>query len=423
MTIQKLLSTRLLIINLCVVFILAYVILPISVHVFYLDNEYFLKLAQLTVVAVIMITIGYLIPIFDWRFSHSAKRLHLDAQAFHVIVWSFFLIFVIFTIATAESVPLVSALRGATASVLSEQRGGFLKARLGAEAILAYLSTIFVSALLPYSLASLFINRNRSRYLMLFIFLCYSVSFLQKALFLNALFPLLYIFIVYDRKRISKLFYFVVAGSALLWFLTTISFENSTDNDTASAIEADGEYWTANYLAKDPTSYLIWRIVAVPMFTAADTLHVFTVQFSGKWFWGATSSFFSTLFSLDRIQLEKIVYEYQWGWNPTANANANYITEAYVNFGLIGVVFFSLFVGQSLRWFRRSRDYAIKSLWPIYCFAIFSSGLIGTLLSNGYTIVFFISLFLKISQPAYRKRHATINERFETIAKDTKTSC
>ena len=180
MTIQKLLSTRFLVINLCVVFLSAYVILPIYVYLTYFDDPYFLKLAQLTLLAIILIGIGYLLPIFDWRFSHSAKRFHLDAQAFHIIVWSFFLIFIIFTIVTAESVPLVSALRGADASALSAQRGGFLKGRVGAEAILAYLSTFFVSALLPYSLASMFINRKRLRYLMLFLFLFIRLVFFKR---------------------------------------------------------------------------------------------------------------------------------------------------------------------------------------------------------------------------------------------------
>jgi hypothetical protein len=302
------------------------------------------------------------------------------------------------TISTAESVPLISALRGASASVLSQQRGEFLKARVGAEAILAYLSTIFVSALLPYSLASLFIKRQRLRFLLLFIFLCYSVSFLQKALFFNVLVPLLYLFVVYDTKKSPKTFYICVASVALLYFLTKLAFENDLYSFATLTDEVPGEYWTASYLANDPFDYLLWRIVSVPIFTATDTLRVVTEQFNGRWLWGATSSFFSSLFFLDRIPLEKIVYEFQWGWNETANANANYITEAYVNFGWAGVVMFSLFVGQTLRWFRRSRDYAIKSLWPIYFFAIFTSGLIGTLLSNGYIIIFFISLFIKISQ-------------------------
>ncbi len=397
-TLKSVLSTRWLVITICLVFSLTYLVLPLYVHFFILPDPYFFKMAQLTAVAVAMITIGYLIPLFDWRFSSSAKRLYIDDRIFHIIVWGFFIIFVMVTITTAESVPFISALRGASASVLSQQRGEFLKARVGAGAILAYLSTLFVSALLPYSLSSLFIKRQRLRYLLLFIFLCYSVSFLQKALFFNVLVPLLYLFVVYDTKKNHKTFNICVASVALLYFLTKLAFENDFYSFAALADEVPGEYWTAGYLANDPFDYLIWRIVSVPIFTATDTLRVVTEQFNGRWLWGATSSFLSSLFFLDRIPLEKIVYEYQWGWNETANANASYITEAYVNFGWAGVVLLSLFVGQTLRWFRRSRDYAIKSLWPIYFFSIFTSGLIGTLLSNGYTIIFFISLFIKISQ-------------------------
>jgi hypothetical protein len=393
-----LLSTRWLVINICSFFILTYAILPLYVHLFVLPDPYFLMLAELTGIAVAMITIGYFLPLFDWRFSSSAKRLYFDARIFHIIVWGFFAIFVLVTLATAESVPLISALRGASASVLSQQRGEFLKARVGSEVILAYLSTIFVSALLPYSLARCFIKRLRLRYLLLVIFLLYSVSFLQKALFFNVLVPLLYLFVVYDTHKNSKTFYIFAASIALLYILTKLAFENNQYSFTFLSNEGPGAYWTAGYLSTDPIDYLIWRIVSVPIFTAADTLRVFTEHFNDRLFWGATSSFFSNLFFLDRIPLEKIVYEYQWGWNETANANANYIAEAYVNFGFLGVVGFSLFVGQTLRWFNRSRDYAVKALWPIYFFAIFTSGLVGTMLSNGYILIFFISLFVKVSQ-------------------------
>lgn len=394
--IQKIFSTRLAALNFCTVLLIAYAILPASVYLHLIEDPYFIELALVTILAVAMITVGYFFPMFDSRFAPSAKRLQIDARFFHTFVWASFLAFVIITIATAEAVPIISALQGASAEVLDEQRGQFLKARVGSEVIFGYLSTLFVSALLPYSLVDLFINRQRFRYLLLLIFLCYSISFLQKALFINVLVPLIYINIVRGKINFAKMLFAGIGSIAFLYLITRLAFGNNDDAFSLVASAPIGDFFGAAYLPTGPIDHLIWRSTAVPMFTAADTLRVFAEQFEGKPLWGATSSFFSGLLSIDRVPLEKLVYEYQWGWNDTGNANSVFITEAFVNFGLVGVLFFSLFVGQTLRWFRLSNDQAFKSLWPIYCFAIFSSGLIGTMLSNGYTFMFFLALCIHL---------------------------
>ena len=408
MPIQRIIETRWAALDFSIALLLAYAVLPFTIYFFFIDEPYFLELARLTLLAVGMISIGYFLPVFDSRFTSSAKRLRVDAFNFHILIWFFFLIFVIVTVATAESVPLISALRGVPAEILSQQRGEFLKARIGPGAALAYLSTLFVSALLPYSMVNLFIDRQRFRYFLLFIFLFYSAIFLQKALFINVLVPLVYLVAVRGQRSTAKMLFMGIAGAVLLYVLTKLAFVNYSG---ASAVTAPGDFWKASYMPSNPIDHLFWRIIAVPIFTAADALRVFAEEFGGKWLWGATSSFLAVLSSLEHIPFEKMVYEYQWGWNDTANANATYITEAYVNFGWVGVILFSLFVGQTLRWFRRSQDYAFKSLWPIYCFAIFTSGLIGTMFSNGYTLIFLLSLFARLSRQTYRKCLPSINPK------------
>jgi hypothetical protein len=156
------------------------------------------------------------------------------------------------------------------------------------------------------------------------------------------------------------------------------------------------DFFKTTYKASGPTNYVVWRAIAVPIFTAADTLRVFAERFGGEPLWGATSSFLAAIFSQDRVVLEKFVYEYQFGWNELANANAVFFAEAFANFHWYGVVLFSMFVGQSLRWFRKSDDIAFKALWMNYCFALSIAGLIGTMLSNGYSLIFFLALFCSL---------------------------
>lgn len=393
MIFRLLTSTRLAVFLFVTAILLVYGLLPFGVALIAVSNPYFLELAQLTAAACVAILIGYNLPLLDHRFEPHAVRIRIDATAFHVVIWSAFVVFLVITFATAEAIPIVSALRGADTAELSQQRGDFLKARVGVEAALLYLSTMFVSALLPYSLARMFIDKARYRFLLTGLFLFFSISFLAKALFVNVVLPLLYVFAQRHRANGGRVLYIVIGSVVLLYVVTLLSFGGQSEFETTGA--GAGAFFGSGYLPTGPIDHLIWRAIAVPMFTAADTLLVFAEQFNRELMLGATSSFFAALFGLERIPLERLVFEQQWSWNDIANSNAVYVTEAFVNFGWAGVAVFSLFVGQTLRWFRRSHDEAFKALWMIYCLAIFTSSLIGTMLSNAYLLIFAIAIFVR----------------------------
>lgn len=393
-------AAGLLIGGLCIV----YVALPLLIDAVFAPNPYFVQLAQLSVVAAVLIAVGYHVPLLDNRFSAAAPRIVVSARSFHVVVWGAFVIFLVITFTTAPSIPIFSAISGANAADLSLERGAFLKARVGLESVLIYISTLFVAALLPYSLALLFIRKSQLRFILLLLFLAYSLSFLQKALFFNVVLPLLYL-AARNRNASTKRILGVVFGSGLLLYLVTLlAFGSPEDNalEIGGGAVTGGDFFGASFLPSNPLEHLLWRATAVPMFSASDTLLVHQEQFGGEPLWGATSSFFAGAFGLERIPMERLVSEYEWGWNDIANSNALYVTEAFVNFDWFGVGVFSLFVGQSLRWFRRSRDEAFKSLWMIYVLAVFTSGLIGTLLSNGYLLMFAMALFVRLGKPTRR---------------------
>ncbi len=375
-----------------------YVGLPLAVDSLFLPNPYFVQLAQISAVSCVAIAAGYWLPLFDRRFRAGVPRLWIESTGFHTLVWSTFGIFLVITLATADAIPLISAFQGVGAGDLAQQRGDFLKTRSGAEAALIYISTLFVSALLPYSLALLFIEKSRFRFLLLGLFLAYSLSFLQKALFLNVLFPLLYLAARGRSGSALRVLGLIGSCLVLLVVITQLAFGGSDGPASGVTNAANTDYFAATYLPGGTVEHLVWRSTAVPMFSASDTLVVHDEQFGRQPLWGATSSFFAGLFGLERINLERLVSEHQWGWSDIANTNSVYITEAWVNFGWIGIVLFSVFVGQALRWFRHSTDEAFKALWPIFCFAIFTSGLIGTLLSNGYALIFGIALFARIGK-------------------------
>lgn len=166
----------------------------------------------------------------------------------------------------------------------------------------------------------------------------------------------------------------------------------------------DPKYMAAGYQPSGTVDHLAWRILSVPLFTAKDALKVFDVRFDSVPLMGATSSFLAKLFGQERVAYERIVFAEQWGQNQTGTGSANsvYVTEAFVNFGWIGVVVFSLLIGQMFRWMSISSDVAFQSLWPVFASGLYVAGFIGLMLSNGFVVIFLMALFVKwkVQDPA-----------------------
>jgi hypothetical protein len=181
---------------------------------------------------------------------------------------------------------------------------------------------------------------------------------------------------------------------AMAGILVAVTFFSGVGT-ISSAGETD--FFSAKYIPQSPLEYLLWRSVAIPLVTAADAIQLFYMDFDGEVFRGATSSLLCVLFGIERIEFERLVFAAQWGQNATGSGSSNsvYITEALVNFGLCGVIGFSCLVGMILRMFAKSRDEAFRSLWLIFCFGLYTSGLIGQLFSNGFILLFFQSGFCK----------------------------
>jgi hypothetical protein len=243
----------------------------------------------------------------------------------------------------------------------------------------------------------MFIDRTRYRYWMMLLFLAFSVSFLVRSMFITVLFPLFYV-AVHERKAGgARVIALLSAAFILLLVLTTLAAGLRTQFADGPS---DASFFEAGYAPQHIGDLLLWRSAAVPMFAASDTLLVFHELLGGRHLWGATSTFLSAVFSMERVNVEVLVHAYQWGLNDLGNSNAVFFTEGYVNFGAVGVGLYALFVGQSLRWFRQSQDEAFKALWPVYSYLLFSGGLISHLISNGYLLMFFLAFFIKIEKKA-----------------------
>lgn len=385
------------------ILIIIYTLIPLSMYLLFDSEVVFLKLAILTAISVVFLWFGSSITLFDSRFSLNAIRFKLNSNIFHILVWVGFLAFVIITFSTAPSIPILSSLQGASANELSFERGDFLKNRVGAELLLLYMSTIFTNTLVPYSIVLLYLKKSKFRHFFAFLFFLFCISFLAKALFLNLALPLLAYFAI-TKKLNKKAIVIGTLGPVLILLSSTILSLGGGHDSTVSASADNADYMSAQYIPSTPISFVIWRAVAVPIYTATDTLIVHEHQFHDEPLLGATSSLLSAIFGLERINLERYVFEHQFGsWNEIANANAVFIVDAYANFGYLGVIFFGIFIGLIFRWFRLSADVGFQSLWPLFAFVLFNASFIGMLLSNGFLYMLFHSLFLSVVNP--KKSH------------------
>jgi hypothetical protein len=378
----------------CVALGAVYGLIPLAAYLFVVPEPSFLHLAWLTSLAIMGLLIGSRISLLDARFGPRALRIAIPAPAFHTATWLVFIVFVAVTFLTAPSIPLVSALQGVSAESLSQERGDFLKGRSGAGIALLYISTFLTNTVAPYSVVLLYATRARVRHVLAGLFFLFCISFMQKALFLNLVLPLLALFAITNRLP-ARSALSVTLGSILVLLIGTYLSLGETGEGAAAAVGAN--YLSAIYAPSNPLDYFAWRAFAVPIFTATDTLVVHTEQFGGRPLLGATSSLIASIFGMERINIERFVFEHQFGsWNEIANSNAVFITDAFVNFGYAGVIAFAAFIGVIFRWFRISRDVGFKSLWPLLAFILFSAPLIGMLLSNGFLYMLFHALFIKI---------------------------
>lgn len=385
---------------LCLGMLVAYCLLPLIIDAASSGTVRFGILATMTTVSVLAVLAGALTPVLDPWTSGRLPRLAVGSGTFNAAVWTPFLLFACVAWATAPEIPLIAALSGADPNEIAILREQFLKAREGWQASFVYINAIFSGALLPYSLALMFLHGMRVRWLAAGFFFLFCISFLEKVFFFKIALPMLYL--ILQGKAHTRLSprMMVLGMCAILAAVTVFS-----GSGQLGAIQGDG-FFSVTYVPEGGLAHLLWRSVAIPMVTAADAIRVLAEHFNDQPLLGATSSFLAGMFGMERIEYERMVFAAQWGQNETGTGSANsvFFTEAFVNFGWLGVILFSYVVGLLMRMFAVSRDEAFKALWLLFAFGVYTSGLIGMLLSNGFILLFIMALFVRIRVRTSRGR-------------------
>lgn len=361
------------------IFGFSYIIIPFFFIKDY-DRTYLNQLIFLMSFSVLFYIIGL-------NIGQAKKKSRMYSVDFNkVINWFFilFLVIVFVIIITARNIPLISFFKGASSADLTIFREDFLKARAGWEASLNYIISIINSSFLPYLICASFIIKHKKRFLYAGVFLLYSISFLEKAYFFKLALPLffLYFFTVKNKFR------FVIKGVILIFGILVLMFI-ITGTKESIFVRNYESFFSIYYNANGPIEGMFWRAFVVPVATAVDGLKVFTTMFNGELLNGSTSSLISLITNQPRVNFERYLYQEQFGGVETGNANQVYVIEAFINFGLVGVILFSFIVGRIVRFCILKRDIVLIAILPLFLYSLFNSGLIGNLFSNGF-ILFFI---------------------------------
>ena len=358
-----------------------------------LEDEAYLGLALLATLSVISIHMGSELKFLDRQLVRG-RKFHISSTKYISAFFAIFCLFGLLTLTTAPAIPFLSAVAGADVTTLSFQRGQFLKGREGLWSALAYISAMLTSVFVPYCLVLAYATKHRLRHAFLIISLIYCISFLVKALFLHLMLPLIAFLVEQGKVKLRHLVVLLTGITGALVFLISLSGFGSLNSSGFTSLK---EYLSASYVPSSSLDFFIYRTFAIPVFSVVDTFTVHEAQLGGTYLLGKTSSFIATLAGGEKVNLERMVAAYQYGgWNEFANSNVIFIADSFVNFGVLGVIFYGLVIGLTFRIFRRSRDPAVRSLSVLYAFMLYSSPLLGMLLGNGYILLFGQALLVQM---------------------------
>ena len=355
-------------------------------------NDISFQLFILSFFSSFTIFLFFIFPTNNIKFN----RIYLNRKYFNTLILFFWILTIFVLFFTATKIPLIGLLEGLQKEELHKLRELFLKAREGWEMIFVYLNYSLTSLLIPYIIVHSFVSNSKYRWYFVILFFFYSISFLEKAYFFKIALPLIY-FYFFSKFYSSKKIYLIIF---LIFFILYFSFV-LTSSIGENACQSDYMKFLSNdYTPCNPLSFFIWRTFAVPIFTAQDSIEVFSSFFNSEYLYGATSSITSFLTLQDKVYFERLVFEFQWGQNltGTGSSNAVYFIDAYINFGYFGVLIISAFIGLLLKFIKISNDLALQSLWPLIGFSLYVGSILGVMFSGGGFIMLLIFLTFKFDK-------------------------
>ncbi len=396
---------------------------------------YFYLTGEASVYVIGIFSIGLLAYFSTYYYFGTIKVLGISKPTFYCELNEKILAFVLYAVSalyfalffyiifSAQKVALLEVFFGdATGFQITEAREMFLHGREGFARVTPYAFAIFTSVLMPYFLMLGFLSKNKFSWPIFIGFIFSLVFSMEKMLVLKAVFPIFILAINgYQKKRM--IFIAPIFVACILFTMSYISqgvdgrvavIDNPNSSIVLSSSELNagvGVFQRGHELSLSEHMHkyfplhgvsnfwqLINRALWIPYITAYDWIEFFQEKHSPDYLYGATSSLVSTLRGVSQYPMEGNIFKYQFGENATktARANVNFMIDAFVNFGWIGVILFSGFVGACTIFLQKLSNPAAFACFYFFLFQLLGGGFLGTFFGGG---LFLFLLLIYIVRP------------------------
>jgi hypothetical protein len=414
-------------------------------------------LAMIVIVALLTLSITFLVFHLSYgnRIIKPVLSLQFTKLAIAIVIFYFFIV----TIAavTSQSIALFTAISGGTALDISTARELLFKSRAGPEKLIAYAYAILAKSFVPFIVVWMFHTKKRYSDLVLSGFLFTLVLSLEKAVTTFAMLPLIVYYVNTKSYRDSMKFLYVLIG--IIGFSTILTgpettfalkvpnevmeevyvlkakFIHMTQTSRTKSIgiaeklkltplqaveheasitpdlrklssgidtvfnPVENIFWGNRNLFSESTAglLLVNRILWIPYITALDWIRVQNLYYGGQYLYGRTSSLFDLFGGDEIIPYERQVFSFEWGQNLTATGGANtvFFVDAFVNYGLFGVVFSCIIVSVLCSSIYLSSSIPVRCMVFVQMYSLASTGLTAQLFSGGLALIFLVS-FLEL---------------------------
>lgn len=367
--------------------------------------------------------------VFD-RLVNNRIRVPFSFVSFATISLTAYTLLIAYTAATAEDIALLAALQGGSIDRIAYARELFLRTRVGPEVALRYLYAIMASSIIPYVIASLFVMRHRLRYVVLGLFLFSLMLTLEKSLSIIALLPIIILNV--NQRQNQRAFGFIVltvlcvglasflsrGGVTRLLELVPNAAPSAPVEGGGSAPSTPSRGGTQAVAPEQPSGmsavpegyslfksnsqvfYIINRIVWIPYITAYDWLRFKEQVLDGGHTLGRSIHFMSWVTGEPYYPLERMVFNFQWGQNMTGTGSSNtvYLVDAFLNFGLLGTLLYSMLVALVIKIISRSSNVAGKAVAYLPLLYLAFNSFSAILFSGGLMFLLAIIMLMRTDQ-------------------------
>jgi hypothetical protein len=328
----------------------------------------------------------------EWVGIIKVRRGAPNLELFCLIVVALFTFVVVAACATSDHIPILEALSGSNASDLAGYRNDFLRSRVGSGQILNYGFAILSQSMMPLALTYAYWSRAKWRHLALFIFILGASITLSKAAMLLVTAPLIALFVMQCRWRYAAatlvcfiasiaIMYVLASGIVGSWQSKAVG-EPVSEHQVEMPSDVPAQYNA--FASKNPVLLVANRIVWIPYATAIDWFRYQKEVLGRKYVLGQSIGPVAFLMGEKRVQLEREVANFEWGGDSGNTSNAVFFADAWLNWGLVGVILYSALFAFTIKIITRTGypPLMAASVMPIWiaCFSplppvYFSAGL------------------------------------------------